>query len=80
MIDGSPELECPQRAYSQSSRRAPPRSSAGSSNYAASGGGVGRSGSAASSKGPFPYATSSRAPSSVYSQPSSYHVRGNPYV
>lgn len=79
VIDGSPELERPQRAYSQSSRRAPPRSSAGSSKYAASGGGIGRPGSAASSRGPFPYAAS-RVPSSVYSQPSSYHVKGNPYV
>lgn len=78
VIDRSLELERPQRTYSQSSRRVPPGSCAGGSNSTASRGGIGRSTSAASSKGPFPYTP--RVPSSIYSQPSSYHVEENPYV
>lgn len=78
VIDGSLELERPQQSYLRSSRRAPFGSCAGGSNYIASGGGIGRSASTASSRGPFPY--TSRVPSSVYSQPSSYHVKENPYV
>lgn len=80
VLDRSSELERPQRTYSQSSRRAPSRTSTVNSNYVASGspsqGGIERSTSAASSRGPFPYA--SRVPSSSYSEPSNY-MKENQY-